>query len=402
MPVHQPMLAIAKHNFGDMETMDADNISDMWAVFTKCKANIEHGTRLENMSWRLWYRETANHHEVNKDYFSFLPPRNNHDGLHAIGSSEPSPALSASSTLTTSSVRSARQFSPVSFIRFISSLSPDHSLKDLLKEQKLKMEATGINLSMKTELEITEAVSTPLKHRDVEKKDKGRDKGEHEILNANTYHQEVTQQIPSVITPAADESTSCHSFPPSKIFFIKSDDENEVQPDRQQRKSFRLPLPTRQQAVTYDDDDDDDDDDDSLGSITDYDSEFDDEESDEDVLFTHQSRTQIADSFHKKPPPTLLKHQRSLLSDMLSRKAAASYQHTSKPQPRTIPQNATSIRPSPSDPLMVKELSESLRRNVQWEQSQKRLCYFKRHNPPGYPPPKIDNLSLTDDEFQGW
>ncbi|KAI8582944.1 hypothetical protein K450DRAFT_225590 [Umbelopsis ramanniana AG] len=401
MPVHQPMLAIAKHNFGDLEMIDADNISGMWAVFTKCKANIEHGTRLENMSWRLWYRETANHHEVNKDYFSFLPPRSNHDDLHTIGSSEPSPALSTSSTLTTtSSVRSARQFSPVSFIRFISSLSPDHSLKDLLKEQKLKMEATGINLSKKTELEITEAVSTPLRHRDVEKKDKGRDKGEHEILNANTYHQEVTQQIPSVITSAADKPTSRHNGLSSKMFFIKSDDENEVHPDRHQRKSFRLSPPHRKHAVTYDDEDDEDDD--SLGSITDYDSDFDDEESDEEDLFTHQRQAQVTDAFHKKPPPTMLKHQRSLLSDMLSRKATASDQHSSKSNSRPIPQSSASMRPSPFDPLMAKELSESLCRNVQWEQSQKRLCCFKRHTTPGHPTSKNENLSLTDDEFQGW
>jgi hypothetical protein len=281
-------------------------------------------------------------------------------------------------------------------------LSPDHSLKDLLKEQKLKMEATGINLSKKTELEITEAVSTPLRHRDVEKKDKGRDKGEHEILNANTYHQEVTQQIPTVITPAADEPTSRHNGLPSKMFFIKSDDENEVQPDRHQKKSFRLTPPSRKHAVTYDDDEDDGDDDDSLGSITDYDSDFDDIGSDDEDLFTHQRRTQVTDSFHKKPPPAMLKHQRSLLSDMLSRRATASYQPSPKLNSRPIPQSSTSIKPSPFDPLMAKELSESLCQNVQWEQSQKRLCCFKRHTAPGHPPPKIDNLSLTDDEFQGW
>jgi hypothetical protein len=31
MPVYQPMLAIAKHNFDDLEMIDADNISGMWA-----------------------------------------------------------------------------------------------------------------------------------------------------------------------------------------------------------------------------------------------------------------------------------------------------------------------------------------------------------------------------------
>lgn len=27
-------------------------------VFTKCKDNLENGRRLENLSWRLWYRES--------------------------------------------------------------------------------------------------------------------------------------------------------------------------------------------------------------------------------------------------------------------------------------------------------------------------------------------------------
>lgn len=30
----------------------------MCTVFTKCKDNLENGRRLENLSWRLWYRET--------------------------------------------------------------------------------------------------------------------------------------------------------------------------------------------------------------------------------------------------------------------------------------------------------------------------------------------------------
>ncbi|KAI8074630.1 hypothetical protein BC940DRAFT_288708 [Gongronella butleri] len=35
-----------------------DQLSSLWAAFTKCKRNLRDGFRLENMSWRLWYRET--------------------------------------------------------------------------------------------------------------------------------------------------------------------------------------------------------------------------------------------------------------------------------------------------------------------------------------------------------
>lgn len=31
----------------------------MFVVFSKCKDNLENGRRLENMSWRLWYRESS-------------------------------------------------------------------------------------------------------------------------------------------------------------------------------------------------------------------------------------------------------------------------------------------------------------------------------------------------------
>ncbi|KAI8093350.1 uncharacterized protein BX664DRAFT_329493 [Halteromyces radiatus] len=36
---------------------NTDQLSSLWAAFTKCKRNLRDGFRLENMSWRLWYRE---------------------------------------------------------------------------------------------------------------------------------------------------------------------------------------------------------------------------------------------------------------------------------------------------------------------------------------------------------
>ena len=31
------------------------------SVFTKCKTSLTDGRRLENISWRLWYREVCSH-----------------------------------------------------------------------------------------------------------------------------------------------------------------------------------------------------------------------------------------------------------------------------------------------------------------------------------------------------
>jgi hypothetical protein len=44
------MLTLDSNNLGDKD------ISAIWTCFTKCKDNLNDGARLENMSWRLWYR----------------------------------------------------------------------------------------------------------------------------------------------------------------------------------------------------------------------------------------------------------------------------------------------------------------------------------------------------------
>ncbi|CAO3649543.1 unnamed protein product [Cunninghamella echinulata] len=44
------------------KAMTIDELSFMWNVFSKCKNSIENGRRLENLSWRLWYRESSLQH----------------------------------------------------------------------------------------------------------------------------------------------------------------------------------------------------------------------------------------------------------------------------------------------------------------------------------------------------
>ncbi|KAI8080929.1 hypothetical protein BDF21DRAFT_398617 [Thamnidium elegans] len=40
--------------------LDANDLGNMWTVFSKCKSYINHGQRLEYMSWRLWYCRQQN------------------------------------------------------------------------------------------------------------------------------------------------------------------------------------------------------------------------------------------------------------------------------------------------------------------------------------------------------
>lgn len=42
-----------------VDTKNPDNLFSMWTVFAKCADSVAQGRRLENLSWRLWTRETV-------------------------------------------------------------------------------------------------------------------------------------------------------------------------------------------------------------------------------------------------------------------------------------------------------------------------------------------------------
>ncbi|KAI9454381.1 DUF1752-domain-containing protein [Lactarius psammicola] len=54
-----PVLSLTSDALKDIDGHDA--LSSLWTVFTKCKESLQDGRRLENISWRLWYRELAAH-----------------------------------------------------------------------------------------------------------------------------------------------------------------------------------------------------------------------------------------------------------------------------------------------------------------------------------------------------
>lgn len=61
-PFSDPVLLLASNGIGKLGTLDADNLSCIWTGILK--VFLENGRRLENLSWRLWYRTT---HLCSKD-----------------------------------------------------------------------------------------------------------------------------------------------------------------------------------------------------------------------------------------------------------------------------------------------------------------------------------------------
>ncbi|CAG8098217.1 unnamed protein product [Penicillium nalgiovense] len=58
MPLTTPVLAVDADNIHKVDTANAQSLLGMWMVFSKCADYMDQGRRLENLSWRLWTRET--------------------------------------------------------------------------------------------------------------------------------------------------------------------------------------------------------------------------------------------------------------------------------------------------------------------------------------------------------
>ncbi|KAL1916217.1 uncharacterized protein VTP21DRAFT_5834 [Calcarisporiella thermophila] len=98
MPVlTAPILTFSPSTLDQLSSIDVDGLCSMWTVFTKCKQSLDQGHRLENLSWRLWYREI--------NALDSLLPQSKHEERVA------SPPLAVS---------------PKSFQRILSSSIPSH------------------------------------------------------------------------------------------------------------------------------------------------------------------------------------------------------------------------------------------------------------------------------------
>ncbi|KAF1984905.1 DUF1752-domain-containing protein [Aulographum hederae CBS 113979] len=53
-----PIVKVEPGSLHTIDTSNAENLFGLWSVFSKCAGSMEDGKRLENLSWRLWNRET--------------------------------------------------------------------------------------------------------------------------------------------------------------------------------------------------------------------------------------------------------------------------------------------------------------------------------------------------------
>lgn len=52
------LLSVDAAKIHEVDTTNAQSLRSLWTVFSKCADYMEEGRRLENLSWRLWTRET--------------------------------------------------------------------------------------------------------------------------------------------------------------------------------------------------------------------------------------------------------------------------------------------------------------------------------------------------------
>ncbi|KAL8999248.1 MAG: hypothetical protein Q9188_005933 [Gyalolechia gomerana] len=52
------LLTVDTAKMHQIDTRNVENLYSMWSVFSKCAESMDNGRRLENMSWRIWNRET--------------------------------------------------------------------------------------------------------------------------------------------------------------------------------------------------------------------------------------------------------------------------------------------------------------------------------------------------------
>ncbi|EAW11342.1 uncharacterized protein ACLA_090350 [Aspergillus clavatus NRRL 1] len=68
-----PVLTVDAAKIHKVDTANAQSLHGMWMVFSKCADYMEEGRRLENLSWRLWTRETFCVEPDNSSNTSVLP-----------------------------------------------------------------------------------------------------------------------------------------------------------------------------------------------------------------------------------------------------------------------------------------------------------------------------------------
>ncbi|KAF2091713.1 DUF1752-domain-containing protein [Saccharata proteae CBS 121410] len=87
-----PLLQVEPGAITTVDTSSAEQLFGLWSIFSKCSGAMDDGRRLENLSWRLWTRETFCCAPERKP---ILPPRWSFSRKNSMAGF-PVPALSSS------------------------------------------------------------------------------------------------------------------------------------------------------------------------------------------------------------------------------------------------------------------------------------------------------------------
>lgn len=114
-----PVLTVDKSSLHRVDTADPNNLFCMWTVFARCRDSVHQGRRLENLSWRLWNRETFCCENGEGSFSSSSPskPRNIQNPRRASDDELPQLSGSVDSVADEEAVDFAAQSSPVDIVR---------------------------------------------------------------------------------------------------------------------------------------------------------------------------------------------------------------------------------------------------------------------------------------------
>ncbi|KAI9711881.1 MAG: hypothetical protein M1828_001792 [Chrysothrix sp. TS-e1954] len=170
LETRSPLVTLEESSMRNIDPQDPKDLGLMWSIFSKTSAVMENGKRLENLSWRLWNRETLRCTSSkprsilsSKDCCTISPPSampelstsvdstsSSDSDVHAVSSEDTERASrSHASDHHTPQMAAERHFTPMDLQNLVHSINEKQELKqpmviNMQKSEPLPPAATAI------------------------------------------------------------------------------------------------------------------------------------------------------------------------------------------------------------------------------------------------------------------
>ncbi|KAI9250495.1 hypothetical protein BDA99DRAFT_209150 [Phascolomyces articulosus] len=407
-----PVVSLAVPNIHKMNEITSDDLSCMWTVFTKCKDNLENGRRLENLSWRLWYRESLIEKAREQHVRTPIPIQSNNNISNDYFSYVSSSASSCESSLQTPP--SLKHMSSSSFKRMISSLdNPIEKQSHYQQHPAIQLLPTPSSTPVSKPSSNTSAAAATVAMTTTPKTD----------AQSTCHTTRSTKTTTAPLTVVAPQPKKAFSVPkPQRKFYVSDDEESEedeYEEDDEQQQPMLTTMHENLNIMDEEEQDDDDDDDDGCWSTV--------RTADERHFYSATTRKTPAPSlsnkitisaaptasetdFVKKTPTFVAKQpQPSLLSAMFARQQPSQQRssirnHSTPSLQRRQRRSNAAMSFNHIQQQDEPELSQSLSYCVDWEQRQNALSinidptshpYQKKQKP-------LEMYNNYWESFRGW